>query len=135
MDANARQVDPLSEAIQKMDVALRVAREAVGDVSKAVATALDIAKQVLKEGQNPELDRVAHKMDRALGAHLSGGGEGEAGAADPPEALLVGRLSFEPFEDAAGRGYHIRGRPPTGACSPVWFRWCPRGDSNTRPTV
>ena len=28
--------------------------------------------------------------------------------------LLVGRLSFEPFEDAAGRGYHIRGQATYG---------------------
>ena len=28
--------------------------------------------------------------------------------------LLVGRHSFEPFEDAAGRGYHIRGQATYG---------------------
>ena len=28
--------------------------------------------------------------------------------------ILVGRLSFEPFEDAAGRGHHSRGQATYG---------------------
>ena len=50
--------------------------------------------------------------------------------------LVEGRLIFDPFEDADGVGYNIRGgRRPMAACSPVSFRWCPRGDSNTRHAV
>ena len=34
-----------------------------------------------------------------------------------------------------GGGTTAGGRRRMVACSPVWFRWCPRGDSNTRPAV
>jgi hypothetical protein len=49
--------------------------------------------------------------------------------------IIVGRLAFEPDPE---RGlYHFTGQASYGRllAGSVQNRWCPRGDSNTRPAV